>query len=271
MHCPFETVSTEKLIIHIQRVLDEHRRQRHSSPPILAFDADQTLWSGDIGCDVFAAQIRQAKFHDEVRPLFEAELTSLGISHATELDTVPMARALLSEFEHGRYADAPSSVMMALAFAGYSYSELSAFAREVVESVLHERRLNAPIQQILRWASSAEVESYIVSASLKAAVEVGAERFGIPADRVIAMVPRVEDGRCVLELDGGSVYGPGKVDAIERTVQGRTLIAAFGDSAGDVYMMRRASVGVGVDPSDKLLAVASSVPSFVILRAHDRC
>ena len=121
------------------------------------------------------------------------------------------------------------------------------------------------MRAIIRWAQEIDLPVYVVSASLAVAVAAAVSVYEIAPERVIAMVPQRAHGRCVLELDGGSVYGTGKVDAIERTVQGGALIAAFGDSAGDVFMMRTASLGVGVGPSERLLNAATSVPAFVIL------
>jgi phosphatidylglycerophosphatase C len=259
----FETVTSDRLITLLERLCDEHARQDREGTPFLAFDADGTLWRGDIGCDVFEAQIKAGYFTESVRPLFEREMIALGL--APEADLTQMARVLLAEFYAGRYGDGPSSEMMAMAFAGRTPEEMAAFVRDAVGAVGIEGRVLPAVRAIIRWAQEIDLPVYVVSASLAVAVAAAVSVYEIAPERVIAMVPQRAHGRCVLELDGGSVYGTGKVDAIERTVQGGALIAAFGDSAGDVFMMRTASLGVGVGPSERLLNAATSVPAFVIL------
>lgn len=259
----YETVSSDRLVTLLERLCDEHARRGGAGKPFLAFDADGTLWSGDVGCDVFEAQIKQGYFAEAVRSLFEREAVALGLR--PEPDLTQMARVLLAEFYAGRYGDGPSSEMMAMAFAGRTPDEAVTFVRHaVIASGIAARTLPA-VRAMVRWAQGAGVDVFVVSASLKIAVEAAVAPYEIPPERVIAMVPAVAHGRCALELDGGSVYGAGKVDAIERTVKNGALIAAFGDSAGDVFMMRTASLGVGVGPSQKLLDVATSVPAFVVL------
>lgn len=259
----FETVSSDRLITLLERLCDEHARQGRGGDPFLAFDADGTLWHGDIGCDVFEAQIKAGYFTERVRPLFEREMIALGL--APEKDLTQMARVLLAEFYAGRYGDGPSSEMMAMAFAGRTPDEMGTFVDDAVSAVGIGARVVPAVHAIVRWAHATGVAVHVVSASLASAVAAAVSVHEIAPDKVIAMVPQKAHGRCVLELDGGSVYGAGKVDAIERTVKNGALIAAFGDSAGDVFMMRTASLGVGVGPSERLLNAATSVPAFVIL------
>ena len=75
----YETVSSDRLVTLLERLCDEHARRGTGGKPFVAFDADGTLWSGDIGCDVFDAQIKQGYFTEAVRSLFEREMAALGL------------------------------------------------------------------------------------------------------------------------------------------------------------------------------------------------
>ena len=48
-----------------QLVLELERRLRADRPSALAFDADGTLWSGDVGEDVFRFAVERGRLRDQ--------------------------------------------------------------------------------------------------------------------------------------------------------------------------------------------------------------
>lgn len=253
-----EHVTAAHVIERLERALEG------AHEPALAFDADGTLWRGDVGCDLFQGAIESRLFTDEALDLFRREAASIGLSE--DGDATALASRLLDAFNEGRWEDGPAAVTMALSFVGVRPAALEALADEVMAKVGLRERLHPGVAEIIAWANGRSVRVQVVSASPIAAVHAAVRPLGIADDRVLAMRPRVrDDGTLGGELDGESVYGEGKVKALERALPGVTLLGAFGDSAGDAFMLRLSRVPVAVGPSQRLLDVAHTVPGLVVL------
>ncbi len=236
----------------------------HGERPLLAFDADGTLWRGDVGCDVFAAAIERAGFREEARDPLVAHAALLGLD--TTGSVAAIAERLFAAFHDGSWEDGPAAEGMALGFAGYTDEEALAFSSDVLASVALPKRLHAGIADIIAWARAHDLEVVVVSASPSAVVRAAVRALPIPPDRVIAMELEARaDDRFSARLRGPSVYGAGKVTALDAYRAGRSVLGAFGDSYGDRFMLRSALVPVGVGASAKLLAEASSIDRFVLL------
>lgn len=233
--------------------------------PALATDADNTLWDGDVGFDLFESLLEARGARPEALPALRREAEECGIAIDAGADAHAVASALYAAFQAERYPEERAFAMMAWAFAGWHEDELSAF----VDQVQHARGLDARIRPGLRamidWARGHGLEVWVVSASPRAAVVRGVQRLHITPDRVLAMTPRVEGGVIQPELAAPATYGEGKVQALARERPGLALLAAFGDSVYDAPMLRAAAVPVAITPSPKLLALASTLPGLVIL------
>ena len=261
-----ETVDARGVITRLDRALQSLRAEPsgEATRPVLAFDADGTLWRGDVGCDLFAGAIDRKAFRGDARELFVREARSMGL--AEDGDVHALGARLLETFLSGRWEDGPAAVAMAVCYVGLSPEELSSLADEVLGRVGLLERIHPGVVDVIAWAGENGVETHVVSASPLVAVVSGARRLSIPSERVIAMRMALRpDGRYGTELEGESVYGEGKVHAIDRVLAGATLLGAFGDSAGDAFMLRRARVPVAVGPSDRLLAIADTVPGLTVL------
>ena len=91
----------------------------------------------------------------------------------------------------------------------------------------------------------------------------------IAPEWVIAARPNECDGRIAAGLADPIPYGAGKVDALDRAVGSRSIVAAFGDNAFDLEMMKRARIAVAVRPKARLLERAHELSSMIELQAPD--
>ncbi|WP_437676293.1 HAD family hydrolase [Sorangium sp. So ce131] len=234
----------------------------------LAFDADGTLWEGDVGFDLFDALLATRGARPEAEAALRREAEAFGVAP----DVVDggggaheLASALHAAFLAERYPEDRAFAMMAWAFAGWREDELAAFVDRVLEEKGHAGRIRPALLPILDWARARGAPVYVVSASPRAVIERGVARLGIAPERVAAMTPAVAGGRIAAELGAPATYGEGKIRALERIFPELAVLAAFGDSAYDAALLRTARVPVAVAPSPKLLALAGSIPGLVLL------
>jgi HAD superfamily phosphoserine phosphatase-like hydrolase len=231
----------------------------------LAFDADGTLWSGDIGIDAFEHLLERRAVRPEAVSALRHEAESYGLtaSGATE-----MARALYEAFASGVYPESPAFQMMAWVFAGYTEAEARDMSLEVVEKVGLAARLHPEILPVLRWATDNGVRVLVVSATSSIVIRAAVERLGIRASEVIGMSAAIENGVVAARVAPPIPYGPGKVEALRQSARGAKVIGAFGDSLYDLPMLCDASLGVTVRPKPELREKAAAHAELVELAPH---
>lgn len=236
-----------------------------SDKPHVVLDADGTIWSGDVGFDLFGAALRESALRDEARPRLADEAAAIGVS--TEGSASAIAERLLAANLEGRYPNGPAFAMMAWSFAGFGADEMRAFAAAVVVRERVARRVFPFVEPLFAWARSAGVRITVCSASPHTVVEAGVAHLGLVEGDVIAVTPAIEQGRlCDRLISGDAPYAEGKVARLDAERPGHTLIAGFGDSAGDAHFLRRASVAVGVRPHAALVELCRDAPNFVLLQ-----
>jgi phosphatidylglycerophosphatase C len=227
----------------------------------LAFDADGTLWAGDVGNDVFEAAIAMRFMQPVVTPMLRDLLTSQEVTPRSD-DPNALADQLYEAYREGKIPDGPMFDAMTCALAGHSSRDLLVFCRGALGGARLERRVFSDVAEVVAWAKRVGVGVTVVSASPREAVVAGVALLGLQPDEVIAQTLATRDGLLEPRLDGAPVFGPGKVTHLNATANGSTLLAAFGDSAHDIHMMRIAALGVGVAPSAGLIAEGPSLPRF---------
>jgi phosphatidylglycerophosphatase C len=231
---------------------------------VLATDADGTLWDGDVGIDIFEALLAAEGVREPARARLAEEARSVGLP--AEGSPTAIARALYAAHVDERYPHDRAFAMMAWAFAGWHRDEVSAFAAEVLDRGRIEARIRPAMIAILRWAERRGVPVHVVSASPIAIVEKGAARLGARVAGALAMTPKLDDRGVLLpELDGPVVYGEGKIQALTRAGVTASIVGAFGDSAYDAAMLRKAHVPVAVLPGQALLALLPGIEGVSIL------
>ena len=178
---------------------------------VAAFDFDQTCIFGDIGESILAA-----------------------------VDPDAMARYLELDEREGHEVSYP---YCAAALGGRPLAEL----REIVAAQTHralQSQLVVPRTEIAMLQAAMRLRGWdvwVVTASARWAVLPLAERFGVPADRVLGMqLRRSEDDWIHQEVIGTITYRQGKVDAL-LAATGKTPDFAAGDSITDLEMLRSAT------------------------------
>jgi phosphoserine phosphatase len=251
------------VVDRLERARDEALRRSPSADVVLAFDADGTLWSGDVGIDLFEAFLAEGRVEAAALAALEREAEHAGVE--ARGDALAIARGLYAAFEAERYHEARAFAMMAWAFAGWAIDEVLAFAEAVLDRARIDERYHPEIAPVLAWARDRGVATYVVSASPRPIVERGAARLGFPREHVLAMTPAVSGGRVEPRLEGPSVYAEGKVEALLGARPGAEILGGFGDSTYDAAFLRRARVPVAVRPKAGLVRLAASIPALVSL------
>src|SRR4051812_25471759 len=187
--------------------IDEARRTHPGG--VLAFDGDGTLWSGDVGEDLFHALIAHGDLREECRAAMAREAEASGLRP----DGAPLqlAERLYAEYLAGRFPEERMCELMTWAFAGWTRAEVDAFADRTLAGCKLAPRMHREAVRVVEWAAGAGIDVFVVSASPTAIVERAVRAVGVPAERVVAATPLYEGERMVPDVARPIPYGDGKV------------------------------------------------------------
>lgn len=251
----------------VEETLERIGQEAERAPGgVLAFDGDGTLWSGDVGDDLFLALLE----HGDIRPEAHAALEELGAAHGMEpgLPARELAHRLFTAFEAGRIPEKEIYEMVAWLFAGWRVDAVRDFARDVVARREVARRLHPETRRVVEWALKRGIACYVVSASPLAVVEAAVVEVGLNPANVLACTPREEAGTVLASVLQPIPYAAGKVSCLRsRTPQ--PLYAAFGDNVFDFELLAASRVPVAIRPKPRLRARAAELPSLVQLHPED--
>ena len=199
----------------IAKLLDDRRWSSSAA----AFDADGTLWEGDLG---------------------ELVLARLVASGHLPPDSVERYSAL-----------AQTDMVAACAFcvrvmAGMPISHLSRATGEVIVAREHGP-LIAPTIELAQELLRRGAEVWIVSGSSAFSVRPAAIHAGLGAAGVIAVTGGVEGDRLTGTVDAPVPCRRGKVEALQLATR-RPLLLASGNSDYDLDLLEHAEVRVAVGP-----------------------
>jgi phosphoserine phosphatase len=256
-------VSTAELI---ERLAHARAQAPAGAPCVVAFDADGTIWRGDVGVDLFEALLAE----DAIRPAAARALGALAdeVGIARGATPAAIARDLYASWEKGLTPHCPEDktfAMMAWIYAGFGEEELHAYARRVLERAGIADRIRPQVREVVAWARANEVEVLVASASPRAPVIEGVAHLGIAPESVFALTPKIEGGVLQPELTGVFVYAEGKATAVRQGRPGAVVLAGFGDSAYDAALLRLGAVPVAIGPGPGLLRAAPTVPGLIEL------
>ena len=231
---------------------------------VVATDGDGTLWQGDVGEDLFHAFLDHGRVELSARGAIRRDALEHGLSDAGS--GVDVARRIYAAYVEGRFPEERVCELMTWCFAGWTGSEVAAFAREAVERAGLATRLHHEVLRVLERVRAAGLETVLVSASPFAVVLEAGSRVGFDEVHVVAAHPGY-DGQVIMPcVDRPIPYAAGKVTRLrERIGQERVLYAAFGDNAFDVAMLSSARIPVAVRPKERLRELAAAIPGLVEL------
>jgi phosphoserine phosphatase len=201
-------------------------------PSIAVFDCDGTLWSGDAGADFFYWEIERGIVTREVGD---------------------WARRRYDEYKAGTVGEEQICGEMVTMNRGISQQAMQRAATEFFDEVVSPR-VFPELQELTRKLAEQGCELWAVSSTNSWVVEVGAERFGIPRERVLAACVHIEDGKVsdrLIRVPTDEL----KAVAI-REVIGRPMEAVFGNSVHDQAMLELAKWPFCVNPNPDLEQIA---------------
>jgi phosphoserine phosphatase len=201
-------------------------------PSIAVFDCDGTLWSGDAGADFFYWEIERGLVTPEV---------------------ARWANERYDGYKAGQVSEEQICGEMVTMNRGVSHEKLRQAAREFFDEVV-SHRIFPELQELAHKLIEQGCELWAVSSTNDWVVEVGAERFGIPRERILAACVHVEDG---LASDRLIRVPTDELKAVAiREVIGKPMEAVFGNSVHDQAMLELAKWPFCINPNPDLEQVA---------------
>lgn len=206
---PFPEQKLQQIIKDIDKALEA------GAHPIAAFDADGTLWNTDIGEDFFEYQIKQNIL----------ELPDNPVGHYKKLykENTPNALKWLADIN-----------------CDQNINDVKKWAGEAV-SVRGDLPLFPAQQHIVEHLHKKGVEVFVVTASIKWAVEPAAKYYGIDDDHVIGITTKIVNQKVTKELEGPLTWREGKVTALLEKTQGKKPFFTSGNTEGDLYLLKASS------------------------------
>ncbi|HZP22842.1 MAG TPA: haloacid dehalogenase-like hydrolase [Terriglobales bacterium] len=201
-------------------------------PAIAVFDCDGTLWSGDAGKDFF---------------YWEIERGIVG------RDVGEWGRRRYAEYEAGNVGEEQMCGEMVTINHGVSCETLYRAATEFFDEVV-AHRVFPELQELTRRLAEQGCELWAVSSTNNWILEAGAERFGIPRERVLAACVNVDNGcagDCLIRVPTDELKA-----VVIRDVIGKPMEAVFGNSIHDRAMLELAKWPFCVNPNADLEQVA---------------
>jgi phosphoserine phosphatase len=233
---------------------------------VIATDGDGTLWSGDVGDDLFHAFLNHGRLESPAVEALRRTARDHDLSDAGP--GVEIARRIYAAYLDGAYPEERMCEVMTWCFAGWTRDEVSAFASGVIERGGLLNRLHEEVHEVIERARAAGIVTILVSASPIAVVHQAGLRVGFDEAHLVAARPRYDGDRMLADVEAPIPYGPGKMTRLRELVgRDRPLYAAFGDNAFDVPLLAGAGVPVAVRPKPRLRDRAAEVPGLVELAA----
>ncbi|HEV8247350.1 MAG TPA: HAD family hydrolase [Polyangiaceae bacterium] len=212
----------------------------------IAFDGDGTLWSGDVGEDIFHHALRERLLKAEALPALRAAATRHALS--SDGDANDVARRIFDAYVAGKFPEREVCSVMTWCYAGFSAADFADYCRHVLSAQGIGERLHRELEPVLDWCRSARIRLVVVSASPRGAVEAAAGLWGFTSKDVAASTPLEQGGQIAAGTQGEVPYAEAKVGAARGLFGDSDWLASFGDNVFDVEMLQAARIGIAVRP-----------------------
>lgn len=238
-------------------------RERPDGECVLLFDADGTLWKGDIAEDAFELAIHEEGIKPEAREPVERT----ALAHGVTVGATPAltCQNVFDAYRAGTFPELTVCELMIWCFAGWSRDELADLARRALVRTEHESRRNRSLLPVIEWARNERIRTLVVSASPRWALSVALAPLAFEEPDITASTSVFEDDKATLQLAMPVPYGASKVTAARERVGSATWLAAFGDSLFDFEMMAEAKLAVAVSPKPALVARLGNLSTPLVL------
>ncbi len=187
---------------------------RPTGRAVAAFDADGTLWADDAGEGFFDFQVRHK--------------------------LVPLPDDPWAHYEYlkDKRSHEEAFLWLAQINQGVALSEVREWAKHAIQE-RHPLPIFPEVKKLIEHLKSLEVEVYIVTASIKWAVEPAAHLLGLHEDCVIGIETAVRDGIITNEGLDPLTYREGKVRGLKNKA-GQLAYFCAGNSEGDLPLLESA-------------------------------
>jgi phosphatidylglycerophosphatase C len=244
--------------------IDAALRTLRTPPPgyhrAVATDADGTLWSGDIGDEVFLLATQADDLRGHAGPqMLAASRTLLG--DAARGEVAHDARALLAAYAAGRVDIVPLCALQAECLGERSDADFRALLRAAAERVAP--RVHPDVRVFLREARRLGATLHVVTGSLGALVAEALRLAEIPYDSVSGGTLRRAGDRVLARLAAPIPLHGGKVDAL-RHVGAWPAALGLGDGHWDATFLRGVATPVLVRPKAALVEAMSARTDVIV-------
>lgn len=196
---------------HIENEIERYLNL-HEGPHYAAFDADGTLWDIDAGETFFKYQLD----HSQLKGLPEDPW---------------------NHYHHWKELDPRSAYLwLAQISKDHSLAQVRHWGRACLKS-----NPNWPIypsqKKLIQFLRSRGIRVYIVTASIKWAVEPFVELLGLHYDDVIGVETKIESGIVTDIINGRITWKEGKAETLLEKTQGVAPLFCSGNTMGDVELI----------------------------------
>ncbi len=185
---------------------------KNGAHPFAAFDADGTLWATDMGESFFRYQFENNLLND----LPENPWDFYTKFHSTQPEAAYLWLAQINK--------------------GQPLEQVRKWAKQCAEN--HSQLgLFTGQKNLINFLQQLGVEVYVVTASIKWAVEPAAEYVGIPKENVLGIQTQIIEGVISEQQEGPITYKEGKIEALLKVSQGKPPFFVSGNSSGDLPLL----------------------------------
>ena len=143
-------------ILESEAVVERLTSRFDEREALIAFDADGTLWSGDVSDDVFLSACHEQWLHEAARPALHELAESLGLDASGSASKLGIT--LFEAQKVGAIDEVALYAAMTWCYAGYTLGELTDYAATVLLRKNIANRIRPEIYYILQLGCAPERE-----------------------------------------------------------------------------------------------------------------